>query len=169
MKKIILTMAILIGFTSVADAGKFTSGSDTGTKKDFERILQEIDKLATNCHNTVIAKDEYDDIKLNSAEMIDGCAPLYWKATEAFSFLLDTNNADVLADCSNTTKASTCSIMVTQVFLKLYVYFFSLEQLKLNLADVDLSTMTVEHYEKLDAILQSPLGLWIAGMRGRLL
>ena len=37
MKKIILTMAILIGFTSVADAGKFTSGSDSGSKKDFER------------------------------------------------------------------------------------------------------------------------------------
>ena len=84
MKKIILTMAFLIGFTSVADAGKFTFGSDTGTKKEFEGILQEIDKMATNCHNTIIAKDEYDDIKLNSAEMIDACAPLYWKATEAF-------------------------------------------------------------------------------------
>jgi hypothetical protein len=150
MKKLILTTLILIGLTSGADA----------SKKDFERVIQKLDKSTTACYNSVMVKDEYDNYSFKAVDMFDACEGIFNNLGEALVFLLDTNNAQVIADCTDITgKPSTCSIMMTQVALKFYGYamIMKLELDGYGVADMDMTGWDEDYTKRFQVIMKSPI------------
>jgi hypothetical protein len=149
MKKLILTTLILIGLTSGADA----------SKKDFERVIQKLDKSTTACYNSVMVKDEYDNYSFKAVDMFDACEGIFHNFSETWMFLLDTNNAQVIADCTELQKASTCSIMMTQVALKLYSYVIIMKtQLDgYGASDMDMTGWDKDYTKRLQVIMNSPI------------
>jgi hypothetical protein len=154
MKKLLLTTAILIGLTSVTNAGIF--------KDDVESILKDLDKTSTKCYNTIMNKDEHDNYTFKGTDIFDSCEPLYDSFSKMWLYFLDTDNAEELAGCTQgflSQEWSTCSIMSSQVSVKIlsYVSIMQVELKDYTIADWDMTGWNDDYTKRLELLLDTPL------------